>query len=264
MHATRGGLEKAWNPNSGWWHEGDARRLTFQRCRPHAVDLRRRRGIRPGSTPQPSRICVPSVAKEYSSATPIALIKRLTRPSAFRCARQRAVHGCPGRQRLYRSSIMDAEPPRASSRSQIVSARRSFAWTGLLQSSPANPSATTQHLCVAASVTTNAWRHSGDGSSALVSPGLKSAHDAEAQPSASSSFSARLRTTTRLGSRPLAAALGAGARCFNAFFKHASLPRVGGRSPDGLDCNSATSPCGHGAHIDPLGLVQRPSSALLC
>ena len=140
------------------------------------------------------------------------------------------LHGCPDRQclhrgrrgvaKMYRSSIMDAEPPRASSRSQIVSARRSFAWTGLLQSSPANPSATTQHLCVAASVTTNAWRHSGDGSSALVSPGLKSAHDVESQPqatsgrvpgaaadkdrpSASSSFSARLRTTTRLGS-PLA------------------------------------------------------------
>ena len=176
---------------------------------------------------------------------------------------------------------MDAEPPRASSRSQIVSARRSFAWAGLLQSSPANASATAQHLRVAASVTTNGWRHSGDGSSASVSPGLKSAHDVESQPqatsgrvpgaaadkdrpSASSSFSARLCTTTRLGSRPLAAALGAGARCFNAFFKHASLPRVGGRSPDGLDCNSATSPCGHGAHIDPLGLVQRPNSALLC
>ena len=31
-----------------------------------------------------------------------------------------------------------------------------------------------QHLRVAASVTTNAWRHSGDGSSATVSPGLKS------------------------------------------------------------------------------------------
>ena len=34
--------------------------------------------IRPGSAPQPSRICVSSVAKEYSSATSIAYVSRMS------------------------------------------------------------------------------------------------------------------------------------------------------------------------------------------
>ena len=34
--------------------------------------------IRPGSTPQPNRICVSSVAKEYSSATSIAYVSSMS------------------------------------------------------------------------------------------------------------------------------------------------------------------------------------------